>query len=225
MFTIDKRHNNNIETKRWIHWELHNILIINAITKCHFLTIPSCQYDNRQGSHTYPSQRLSQKQSSKKMSSLCSLTLWDQSVLAAVEVVGRSDIQQYRHCFVVMNVSSLWAQRYILGPVKQQGDCAGGCWDGTERSLAIVDCVDARIMFARLLGQNSLSHTEVNGGQLASWKRYHKMCFVFFSLWWLLSEWVYTKTVIQSRLQIYFPDLDSNRYFFLILLFISSPNQ
>lgn len=158
-------------------------------------------------SHTYPSERTVTEAEHQKMSSLCSLTLWDQSVLAAVEVVGRSDIQQHRRCFVVMNVSSLWAQRYILGPVEQQGDCAGGCWDGTQCSLAIVDCVDAMIMFARLLGQNSLSHAEVNGRQSVDWKRYHKMC-CFFSLWWLLSD---DNSVKGTN---WYLDLDSNRFFF-----------
>lgn len=42
-------------------------------------------------------------------------------VLSTVEVVGWTEIQQHRRSFVVMSVSSLWAQTYILGLSNNKG--------------------------------------------------------------------------------------------------------
>lgn len=143
---------------------------------------------------------------------LCSWRQWDQSSWLQWKW-WVSLTSSNRRRFVVMNVSPLWAQRYILSQSNNKGIVQEDAETGP-----IVDCADGRIMFARLFGQNFMSHAlrnEVDVQRVFGGLKEMYNKFMVFSLalsfgvmtpfWLSTNHWMNCHEMFQCRVQIMLP--------------------
>ena len=119
--------------------------------------VPAVNMTTNTWSHTYPSENCHRNKGAKYpfVCHFCDCEINGLGYSGSGGLLWHPATQKRlcgRECFLSMS------SEIHPGPVTQQGDCAGGCWGRTECWLAIVDCADTRIMFARLLGQNIMSH-------------------------------------------------------------------